>query len=76
MADTPHYHINVFYSEEDACWIAAVPDLQNANAHGDTPQEAIGEIQAVMRLWLDSWLEDHDTPPPANYRPAAVAKAG
>ena len=23
----PHYHINLFWSAEDECWIAEVPDL-------------------------------------------------
>jgi predicted RNase H-like HicB family nuclease len=76
MADVPHYHINLFYSDQDGCWIAAVPDLQNANAHGDTPDEALSEIKVVMDLWIESWLTNHDAPPPAAYRPAPAAQAG
>ncbi len=26
------YHINVFYSEEDGCYIADIPDLQYCSA--------------------------------------------
>ena len=73
MPKTPHYHINVFYSEEDGGWIAAVPDLQNANAFGDTPDEAISEIQVVMDMWHDSWMEKHGDPPPAVYQPLSRA---
>jgi predicted RNase H-like HicB family nuclease len=36
----PRYHINVFWSDEDSCWIADVPDLRYCSAHGDTPEEA------------------------------------
>ena len=32
----PHYHINLFWSAEDECWIADVPDLKPCSAHGDT----------------------------------------
>ena len=27
------YHINVFYSEEDQCYVADIPDLQYCSAH-------------------------------------------
>jgi predicted RNase H-like HicB family nuclease len=37
----PHYHINVFWSDEDDCWIADVPDLRYCSAHGGTPAEAV-----------------------------------
>ena len=67
--DFPHYHVNVFYSAEDECWIAAVPDLQNCNAHGDTPDEALQELRIAVGLWMDSWLEDHKELPPVRYRP-------
>jgi predicted RNase H-like HicB family nuclease len=76
MADLPHYHINLFFSDEDGAWIAAVPDLQNANAHGETPEEALREIAVVMEMWLDSWMDNHDAPPPARYRPAPLSQAG
>ena len=45
----PRYHINLFWSDEDACWIADVPDLKPCSAHGDTPAEAIAEAE-IHRL--------------------------
>jgi predicted RNase H-like HicB family nuclease len=76
MSDVPHYHINLFFSEDDDGWIAAVPDLQNANAHGRSPEEALREIKVVMEMWIESWLENHDSPPPASYWPAPFSQAG
>ena len=77
MADTKsHYHINVFYSAEDECWVADVPDLRYCSAFGDTPDEAIREIQIAMSGWLESWMKDHDSPPPIRYAPAPLADAG
>jgi predicted RNase H-like HicB family nuclease len=70
---TPHYHINLFWSHEDDCWIADVPDLRSCSAHGETPDEAIAEIKVAMQLYLDS-LTDHGDPiPEPRYRPAIYA---
>ena len=39
------YHINIFYSEEDEGYIADIPDLKACSAFGDTPEEALREVQ-------------------------------
>ena len=39
------YHINVFYSEDDAGYIADIPDLRYCSAFGDTPSEAVAELE-------------------------------
>ena len=31
------YHINVFWSEEDGCYVADIPDLEACSAFGATP---------------------------------------
>src|SRR6266542_882131 len=36
MAD---YHINVFWSDEDGCYVADIPDLAYCSAFGDTPEK-------------------------------------
>ena len=57
----PHYHINLFWSAEDECWIADVPDLRPCSSHGDTPEEvdyqtliqeavAVGDLKRVAEL--------------------------
>ncbi len=67
------YHINVFWSAEDDCWIADVPDLRPCSAHGGTPQEAIAEAQVAIELWLETAAEfGHEIPEP-RYRPAIYA---
>ena len=48
----PHYHINLFWSDEDDCWIADVPDLRSCSAHGDTPTEAVANIEDAIEGWL------------------------
>lgn len=48
-----HYHINVFWSAEDGCWIADVPDLEFCSAHGTTPAEAVARVEEAMAAWLE-----------------------
>jgi predicted RNase H-like HicB family nuclease len=67
------YHINIFWSAEDDCWIADVPDLRPCSAHGDTPSQAIAEAETAIELWLETAVE-HDLPiPEPRYRPAIYA---
>lgn len=44
------YHINIFYSEEDGGYIADVPDSQVCSAFGDTPAEALAEVEQRKRF--------------------------
>lgn len=67
------YHINLFWSEEDAQWIADIPDLKGCSASGDTPEEAAREIQIAKELWLESAREHGDPIPEPRYRPAIYA---
>lgn len=69
----PNYHINVFWSDEDACWIADVPDLQYCSAHGTTPAEAAAEAMIMIQGVVDSLREHGDLVPEARYRPAIYA---
>ena len=70
-----HYHINVFWYADDACWIADVPNLKPCSAHGDSPEEAIAEAQIAIELWLDTASERGLPIPEPRYRPAIYAAA-
>ena len=71
----PHYHVNVFWSQEDECWIADVPDLKPCSAHGDTPAEAVGAVQIAIKFWLETAREVSLPIPEPRYRPAIYAAA-
>lgn len=64
------YHINVFFSEEDGCYVADIPDLQYCSAFGDTPAEAGAEVMVAKELWLEVAREHGDPIPAPRYRPA------
>jgi predicted RNase H-like HicB family nuclease len=46
------YPVTIFYSEEDGGYIAIAPDLKGCSAFGETPQEALRELETAMELWL------------------------
>ena len=63
------YHINIFYSEEDESYVADVPDLVYCSAFGDTPEEALAELQIAKEAWLAVAREHGDPIPVPRYRP-------
>ena len=67
------YHINLFWSDEDKAWVADAPDLKSCSAFGDTPEQALHELEIAMEAWLAS-AREHDMPiPKPRYRPAIYA---
>jgi predicted RNase H-like HicB family nuclease len=67
------YHINLFWSEPDACWVADVPDLKSCSAFGDTPAEALAEVEEAIATWLGVARESNLPIPEPRYRPAIYA---
>ena len=65
-----NYHINLFFSQEDGCWVADVPDLRYCSACGDTPEEALREIKLATRAWLETARKHRKPIPRPSYRPA------
>jgi len=47
------YPIIIFFSEEDNCYVAEAPDLKGCSAVGETPEEALREIQVAIKNWLE-----------------------
>lgn len=63
------YHINIFFSDEDGCYIADVPDLESCSAFGETPEEALREVKRAKEAWLEAAREARKPIPPPRYRP-------
>jgi len=64
------YHINIFWSEEDKCYVADIPDLRYCSAFGATPTEALEEVLRAKEAWLQVARERGDPIPHPRYRPA------
>ncbi|HEU4758538.1 MAG TPA: type II toxin-antitoxin system HicB family antitoxin [Dehalococcoidia bacterium] len=63
------YHINIFYSEEDGGYIADIPDLEACSAFGETPEQALAELERAKAAWLEAARADGKLVPPPRYRP-------
>ncbi len=63
------YHINIFYSEDDGGYIADIPDLEFCSAFGETPAEALKEVETAKRAWLETALAEGKPIPEPKYRP-------
>jgi predicted RNase H-like HicB family nuclease len=48
-----HYHINIFWSDEDGGYVADIPDLEACSAFGATAEEALAEVEKAREAWLD-----------------------
>jgi predicted RNase H-like HicB family nuclease len=69
------YHINILYSEQDGGYIADIPDLDACSAFGETPEEALREVQRAKALWLQSARAEGKPIPPPKYRPVIYQAA-
>ena len=64
-----HYAIIVYWSDEDALWIAEAPDLEPCAAHGRTPEEAVAELRVAMEGWLEVARENNLPIPEPRFQP-------
>ena len=51
---TPHYTINIEWSDEDASFIATVPQLPGCMADGPTEEAALAEAKRAIQDWLET----------------------
>ncbi|MBP7964899.1 MAG: type II toxin-antitoxin system HicB family antitoxin [Caldilineaceae bacterium] len=48
------YSFSIFYSEKDGGYIADIPDLRFCSAFGNTPEDALSEVQIAKTAWLEA----------------------
>src|SRR5437879_583611 len=54
MTDTRRYPAHVFWSEEDAGYIALATDLPGCSAFGETQDAALAELQDAIDAWVEA----------------------
>jgi predicted RNase H-like HicB family nuclease len=69
------YHINIFYSDEDGGYIADIPDLVACSAFGNSPAEALKEVERAKKAWLAAARKGRKRIPKPQYRPALYQAA-
>ena len=57
MNDDIRYEIILYWSREDAAFIAEVPELPGCAADGATYQEALANVEVVIREWIETARE-------------------
>jgi len=57
------YEVTIYWSEEDAAFIAEVPELPGCAAHGPTQEDALSNALDAIRLWIDTAKEFGDPIP-------------
>lgn len=51
------YEIILYWSEQDDCYIAEVPELSGCMADGKTPAEALENVHIVIGEWIETAKE-------------------
>ena len=54
MTDRTNFEIILYWSQEDEAFIAEVPELSGCAADGATYQEALSNVQVVIREWIET----------------------
>jgi predicted RNase H-like HicB family nuclease len=55
------YEVIIYWSSEDDAFIAEMPELKGCMAHGDTPGDALKEVNIMAEEWIElakenSWV--------------------
>lgn len=48
----------MYWSNEDNCYVTEVPELPGCMSDGNTPTEAMQNTQEIIKIWIETALED------------------
>ncbi len=48
------YEVIIYWSEEDQAFIAEVPELPGCTADGSAYQEALANVEIVVKEWIET----------------------
>jgi predicted RNase H-like HicB family nuclease len=57
------YEVIIYWSDDDASFIAEIPELPGCAAHGDSQEVALANAQGAMTAWLKTAEEFGDPIP-------------
>ena len=55
--------IIIYWSNEDAAYVAEAPELPGCTVHGDTQEAALENVGEAVELWLETAREFGDSIP-------------
>ena len=50
----PRYEVIIYWSAEDAAFIAEVPELPGCAADGATHQDALANVEVIVQEWIET----------------------
>lgn len=59
----PKYEILIYWSKDDNCYIAEVPELPGCMSDGKTLQEVVTNTEIVIKEWIECAIEDGEDIP-------------
>ncbi|HGJ65280.1 TPA: type II toxin-antitoxin system HicB family antitoxin [bacterium] len=48
------YEVIIYWSDEDEAFIAEVPELPGCMADGETYQEALANVEVIVKEWIET----------------------
>ena len=54
MQPDPRYEVIIYWSADDAAFIAEVPELPGCAADGPTYEEALAHVRVVIDEWIET----------------------
>ena len=63
MVDIPKYEIIVWWSKEDNCYLAEVPELSGCMADSKTLKEVAENVEQIIYEWIESAIEEGEEIP-------------
>jgi predicted RNase H-like HicB family nuclease len=52
-----NYEIIIYWSEDDVAFVAEVPELPGCMADGRTYQEAVANVEVIIKEWIQTAKE-------------------
>jgi predicted RNase H-like HicB family nuclease len=57
VVNSIQYEIILYWGKEDQAFIAEVPELPGCSADGATYQEALANVEVIIREWIETARE-------------------
>lgn len=67
------YEVILYWSDEDAAYVAEVPELPGCMAHGSSYEAALAEARQAIDLWVETAKELGDPVPEPKVRRLQLA---
>lgn len=61
--DVGHYMLSVIWSEQDQSYLAKAAEFESLIAHGETQEEAMSEMKALLTVVLEDLSENNEAIP-------------